>query len=99
VLKERPLTDKEISILQRDIKQLEKRNTYQRRFLLGWTIVAFLIFTIVFYRLDSKTEYYLLYGTVIIYMLIGVWVYLENIKKTKKQKNNLDFVMAENKAK
>ena len=99
MLKERPLIDKEISILRRELKQLEKRNSYQKRFLLGWTIVALIVVTIVFSRLDSKSEYYLLFGTVIIYILIGVWVYTENIIKIKKQKNGIDFVLTENKAK
>ncbi len=99
VLKERPLIDKEIRILKKDINQLAKRNTFQKRFLLGWTIVAMIVVTIVFFRLDSKAEYYLLFGAVVIYILIGVWVYLENVIKIKKQKNSIDFVLAENKAK
>ena len=99
MLKERPLIDKEIRILKKDINQLAKRNTFQKRFLLGWTIVAMIVVTIVFFRLDSKAEYYLLFGAVVIYILIGVWVYLENVIKIKKQKNSIDFVLAENKAK
>lgn len=99
MLKERPLIDKEIKILKKDLKQLDKRNTFQKRFLLGWIIVALIVGTIVFFRLDSKTEYYLLFGTVVIYILIGVWVCTYNVIKIRKQKINIDFVLTENKAK
>jgi len=98
VLKERSLIDKEIIVLKKDAKQLDRRNTLQNRFLFGWIIVALVVGTIIFFRLDSETEYYLLSGTVVIYILIVVWVYTENVIKIRKQKNNIEFVLVENKA-
>lgn len=99
MLKERQLNDKEIRILKKDVKQLNKRNTFQKRFLFSWAIVALVVGTIVFFRLDSKTEYYLLFGSEIIYILIGVLVYTENNIKIRKQKNNIEFVLTENRVK
>jgi len=99
VLKERPLNDKEMKILKTDLKNLNNRNTFQKRFLIVWIIIALIVGTVVFFRLDSKTEYYLLFGTVLVYLLIGVWVFLENFSKANKQRKSIDFVLTENKAK
>ena len=96
---ERPLNDKEIRILKRDLKNLDKRNISQKRFLSGWTLVALLVGTIVFTRLKSRTELYLLYGTVFVYILIAVWVYLENYVKANKQRKSINFALASNKVK
>lgn len=99
VLKERPLNDKETRILKKDLKNLTKRDTSQKRFLIGWTLVALIVGVFVFFRLDSKTAYYLLIGSVLVYILIGVWVYLENYLKAKKQRKSIDFVLVNNKVK
>ncbi len=99
MIKERPLNDKETKILKKDLKSLEKRSTFQKRFLIGWSIVALVVGTVVFFQLDSETEYYLLFGTVFVYILIGVWVFLENYLKANKQRKSIDFVLAENKVK
>lgn len=99
MIKERPLYDKEKRILKKDLKNLDQRNTFQKRFLIGWSTLALIVGTIVYFRLDSKTEYYLLFGTVLVYILIGVWVFLENFVKANKQRKSIGFVLTENKVK
>ena len=99
MLIERPLNDKETRILHRDLRNLTKRNTSQKRFLIGWTLVALIVGVFVFFRLDSETGYYFLIGSVLVYILIGVWVYLENNLKEKKQRKSIDFVLTNNKVK
>jgi len=99
VIKERRLNDVETRILKKDLKNLDKRSAFQKRFLIGWSILALIVGTIVYFRLDLKQEYYLLFGTVLVYILIGVWVFLENFTKSIKQRKSIDFVLTENKVK
>lgn len=99
MIKERRLNDIETRILTKDLKNLDKRSAFQKRFLIGWSILVLIVGTIVYFRLDSKTEYYLLFGTVLVYILIGVWVFFENFAKSNKQRKNIDFVLTENKVK
>ncbi|TKG96553.1 hypothetical protein EYV94_04705 [Puteibacter caeruleilacunae] len=97
--KERQLNDKEIKDLKKDLRNLDQRDAYQKRFLVGYTLVALIVGTIVYHRLDSRMEVYLLYGTVLVYILIGIWVYLENYVQAKKQRKDIDFALVSNKAK
>lgn len=97
MLKDRQLNDKEIRILKRDLNQLKKRNVLLKQFLYGWTFVALIVGAIVFFRIDSEIEYYLLIGTVLVYILIGIWVYLESYVKVKTQRKSIEFVLTENK--
>lgn len=96
---ERPLSDKEIKILKQDLKRLDKRKSYQIKFLVGWTLLAIIVGTLVYFRLETSTELYLLIGTVVIYMLIGVWSFMETYLKQKKRRKNIDFVFETNKVK
>ncbi|MDR6195697.1 hypothetical protein [Siphonobacter sp. SORGH_AS_0500] len=96
---ERPLSDKEIKILRQDLKRLDKQKLFQIKFLVGWTLLAIIVGTFVYFRLDTTTELYLLIGTVVIYILIGVWTFLEAYLKQKKLRKNINFVFATNKVK
>jgi len=96
---ERPLSDKEIKTLKQDLKRLDKRKSFQIKFLVGWTLLAILVGTYVYFRLDTTIELYLLIGTVIIYILIGVWGFMETYLKQKRERKNIDFVFATNKVK
>ena len=96
---ERPLSDKEIKILGQDLKRLDKRKSFQIRFLVGWTLLAFVVGTFVYFRLETTTELYLLIGTVLIYILIGVLSFMESYLKQKKVRKNIDFVFETNKVK
>lgn len=73
--------------------------SFQIKFLFGWTLLAIIVGTCVYFRLDTTTELYLLIGTVVIYILIGVWNFMENYLKQKKVRENIDFVFATNKVK
>lgn len=96
---ERPLSDKEIKILRQDLKRLDKRKSFQIKFLVGWTMLAIIVGTFVYFRLETTTELYLLIGTVMIYILIGVWSFMETYLKQKKRRKNIDFVFETNKVK
>lgn len=96
---ERPLSDKEIKILRQDLKRLDKRKSFQIKFLVGWTLLAIIVGTFVYFRLETTTELYLLIGTVVIYILIGVWSFMEIYLKQKKRRKNIDFVFETNKVK
>jgi hypothetical protein len=96
---ERPLSDKEIKALKQDLKRLDKRKSFQIKFLVGWTLLAIVVGTYFYFRLDTTTELYLLIGTIVIYILIGVWSFMETYLKQNKERNNIDFVFATNKVK
>lgn len=94
---ERQLSDKEIKSLKQNLKRLDKRKSFQIKFLVGWTLIAIVVGTYFYFRLDTTTELYLLIGTLVIYILIGVWSFLETYLKQKKVRENIDFVFATNK--
>ena len=96
---ERPLSDKEIKILRQDLKRLDKQKSFQIKFLVGWTLLAFIVGTFVYFKLETTTELYLLIGTVVIYILIGVWSFMETHLRQKKVRKNIDFVFETNKVK
>ncbi|MBL7790176.1 MAG: hypothetical protein JNL75_10150 [Chitinophagales bacterium] len=96
---ERPLSDKEIKILKQDLKRIDKRKSFQIRVLVVWILLAVIIGTFVYYRLEITNEIYLLIGTVVIYILIGIWSFMENYLKEKKASKNIDFVFETNKVK
>src|SRR5690554_6130733 len=93
---ERQLSDKEIKSLKQNLKRLDKRKSFQIKFLVGWTLIAIVVGTYFYFRLDTTTELYLLIGTLVIYILIGVWSFLETYLKQKKVRENIDFVFATN---
>ena len=94
---ERQLSDKEIKSLKQNLKRLDNRKSFQIKFLVGWTLIAIVVGTYFYFRLDTTTELYLLIGTLVIYILIGVWSFLETYLKQKKVRENIDFVFATNK--
>ena len=99
MLTDRPLSDKEIKVLRQNLKQLDKRKSFQVKFLIGWTILAVIVGSIFYFKLDTANEYYLLGGTVVIYVLIGVWSFTNLYIKQNRQRKNIDFVFDANKVK
>ncbi len=96
---ERPLSDREIKILKQIKKRLDKRKSFQIRFLIGWTLLAITIGLFAYLRLETTNERYLLIGTIVIYMLIGLWIFMEFFLKHKNECKNIDFVYNNNKVK
>jgi len=94
--KHRPLTSRETSFLDKELEQGKKRLKFQHKFLLGYSLLAVLIGSFVFFKLDSRTELYLLIGTEIVYILIGVLSFIENYFKIKKQLKSIDFAKISN---
>jgi hypothetical protein len=99
MLTDRPLSDKEIKILRQNLKQLDKRKSFQVKFLFVWTILAVIVGSIFYFKLETTKEYYLLVGTVVIYALIGVWSFTELYLKQNRQRKKIDFVFKDNKVK
>jgi len=98
LITERPLLKKEIKALNRDLNQIKKRNLTQFKFLIGWALLAIIVGSIFYFILDSENEHYLLLGTVIVYILIGVWNFTENYLKHDRQRKSIDFALENNRA-
>jgi len=96
---ERPLSDREIKILKQNLKRLDKRKSFQIKFLACWTLLAIIVGTYFYFRLDTTSELYLLTGTVVVYKLIGVWSFMETYLKQKKGRKNIDYMFSTNKVK
>jgi hypothetical protein len=91
---ERPLTDKEIKVLNNDLKRIYKNRTSQIKFLIGWTVIAVIIGVLIY---DKDTKLYEVIGLVLVYTLIGVWSFLEICFKDNIQLKNINFVKSNNK--
>ena len=96
---ERPLSDREIKILKKDLKRLNNLKSLQIKFLVGWSLLAIIVGTFVYFKLDTITEIYLLFATVVVYILIGFWSFMALFLKQKKERKNIDYVFATNKVK
>lgn len=95
----RPLSEREIKILNQNIKRLDKRKSFQIKFIIGWTLLPIIVGTFVYFGLDSTNVLYLLIGTVVIYILIGFWSFTEIYLKLKRERRDIDFVFANNSVK
>ncbi|MFY7666890.1 hypothetical protein [Flavobacterium sp.] len=94
---ERPLSEREIKTLRRHLKQLDKQKSFQVKFLFIWILLAILVGTFAYFFLNTTTELYLLIGTVVVYILMGTWSFLETYLKHRKERKDIDFVFATNK--
>jgi hypothetical protein len=94
---EKQLTEKENKILDKELKRLDNRIKVEVKILIGWTVVALVVGIFVYFRLETVTELYLLIGTEAIYILIGVWIFLESYIKNNRRRKNIEFVKAKNK--
>lgn len=96
---ERPLSEREIKTLRRHVKQLDKQKSFQVKFLFIWILLAILVGTFAYFFLNTTTELYLLIGTVVVYILMGTWSFLETYLKQRKERKDIDFVFATNEVK
>lgn len=84
--KERPLSGKELKILDSQLSQLNKRFKRQIRFLLVWVLLALVVGLYAFFQINAD-KVILLFAVVAIYIGIGVWVVAgEYIKQSKRRK-------------
>lgn len=93
---DRPLQDKELTILDQRLKQHDKRFKRQIRFLLIWTLLALVVGTFAFFRMETKSEVYLLIATVAIYIGIGVWIVIEDYLKEKRARKSIEYLKKKN---
>jgi len=93
---ERALQEKELSILNRRLKQIEKATKRQWRFLFIWVILAAIVGIIVYNRLTKQEDRYLLFVTLAVYIGIGVWVVMEQRVKQSKEKKGIEYLKSKN---
>jgi hypothetical protein len=93
---QRPLQDKELKILDKRLKQLDKNFKRQIRFLLIWTLLALVVGTFAYFKMDTTNEVLLLFGTVAIYIGIGVWVTGKEYLKQQKERKSISFLKNKN---
>lgn len=79
-----------------ELKKLDERLSFQYKFLSGYIFLAILLGGFFFFRLDLEGEHYLLIGTVLVFMLIGIWVFFQNYSSTKKQHQSIVFAKNNN---
>lgn len=87
---QRPLQEKELRILDQRLTQLNKNFKRQTRFLFVWILVALIVGTFAFFRIDKTNDTVVLFiiAIVVIYIGIGVWVISrEYFKQTREQKS------------
>lgn len=99
MITERPLSDKEIKSLKSELRQLDKRNSANVRFLIIWMIFAGIAGIIFYANFRSIGTKYFSAGIVLVYALIGIWVFTENHLKQKKQRNKVNYIFSRNKVK
>ena len=66
------------------------------RFLFVWTLLAILVGTFAFFKIDTKTALILLVATVLIYLGIGAWVVGNTYFKQQKEKKSIDYLIRKN---
>ena len=93
---ERPLQNKELKILDKRLKRLEKNYKGQIRFLFIWTLLALIIGTFAFFRMDSIDKMILLFATVTIYIGIGVWLVAKEHLKQSKERKSIAYLKSKN---
>jgi uncharacterized membrane protein len=93
---ERPLKDKEIKILNHRLAQFDKRFKGQIKFLIIWTLLALIVGTIAFFKMDTKEDVIILIVTVAIYIGIGVWVVAEQCFKQNNERKSIEYLKSKN---
>ena len=90
---ERPLSDKEIKFLKLELKRVDKRQKSLINFLFGWTFVA-LIVGVILYLQAGNNDF--LIGS-LVFILIGLSVYLQENSRENKKRKGIDFAFMDNK--
>ena len=92
---QRLLQEKELAILNEQLDQLGIRFQKQVRFLIIWALLALAVGTFAYFKMDPK-DHFLLAGTVVIYIGIGVWILVEDHLKRGKQRKSIAYLKEKN---
>ena len=96
MLEQRPLSIKEVKLLNWDLKRILKRKSHQLRLLVGWILIVIVVGTFFYFKFNSPEDHNILFGVALVYTLIVFWVFVEeSVKLTKKQKS-INFALSEN---
>ena len=93
---QRPLNEQDLKVLNAALAPIQKRQRYQTRVLIVWSALAVVVSAIVYPRMDTPSDRWLLFGTALVYILIGVWSFLETSSQNRRQRIGIDFVKAQN---
>ena len=93
---QRPLKDKELKILNKRLKQIDKNFKRQIWFLLIWTLLAFAVGIFAYFKMDTTNKALLLFATIAIYIGIGAWVTGKEYLKQQKERNGIAFLKNKN---
>lgn len=98
LFKERPLNNKEINLLNQELKLTLNRKKSSIIILAVWTSLAVIIGTLAyFFGNFTPIEKYMLVGCTLVYVLIGVWNFIKNHSEEKRRAESLKYSLAENK--
>jgi len=93
---QRPLKDKELKILDKRLSQLDKNFKRQVRFLLIWTLLAFVVGTFAYFKMNTNDEILLLVVTVAIYIAVAAWVSGKEYLNQQKERKSIAFLKNKN---
>lgn len=97
MITERPLNEKEIKELKQELKSSRERKRSSNLFLVLWILLAIIIGSIASYVYDfNRVMQLMLIGCVAVYILIGVWNYVETLLKEKKKIVSLEYALTKN---
>ena len=95
MLEQRPLSIKEIKFLNKDLRDIFKKRSYQLKVFAAWNAIALLVGTFFYFKLKSDQEHYLLFGVVLIYILIGFWAFGEEYIRLNKRQKSISFALSQ----
>jgi hypothetical protein len=93
----RNLSEQEFKILTKSLNRLDKNNSYANKVLSVWTLLALIGGVFFYFRMDSKSEIYMLVGAIFTYIGIGAWAYIETKLKYARERKKIDYVFQKNK--
>ncbi len=93
---ERPLQEKEISVLHEQLRAIDKGVGRQVRFLFVWTVLALIAGVYAYSKMRSEGDRILLFTTIAVYIGIGAWVVAEMRYKDRRKKESIAYLINKN---
>jgi hypothetical protein len=93
---QRPLQEKELQILDKQLKQLEKNYKRQTRFLLIWSLLCIAVGSFAFFSMERIDEVLLLFASVAACIGIAVWVTGKEYVQQRRKRKSIVFLKNKN---
>ena len=98
MFKERPLHNKEINLLNQELKLTLNRKKSSIIILAVWTSLAVIIGTFAYsFGNFTQGEKYMLVGCTLVYVLVSVWNFIKTHSEEKRRAECLKYSLTENK--